>query len=199
MLRIIKHRVNMINQLQNLAPGLGAEVDLRSNQGEIILSHDPFLTGDLFADYLKIWASKNNRGTLVLNSKEDQLENRAMELMKKFGITDYFFLDLTTPTNVKLAIREKMEKLAVRVSEYEPIEGALKFLGAAEWVWLDCFSGLPPTPDVITALKGKFRLCLVSPELHGHPRTQLPAFLDLAGKVDAVCTKDPESWKAVTL
>jgi hypothetical protein len=195
MLSLIKHRVNKITELSNLAPGLGAEIDLRSSQGQIILSHDPFQTGDSFADYLKIWAAKKTRGTLILNPKEDQIESQALVLLNECGVTDFFFLDLTIPTTVKLAVREKMGKVAVRVSDYEPVSGALKFKGLAQWIWLDCFAGLPPPPDVISALRGNFKLCLVSPELHGYPSTFLPAFLELAQQADAVCTKVPEAWK----
>ncbi len=72
---------------------------------------------------------------------------------------------------------------------------ALKFAGLADWVWLDCFSGTPPSRAALAALKGKFRLCLVSPELHAYPKEIWGPFYEIANDVDAVCTKDPQSWK----
>ena len=192
---LIKHRVNTIAELQILPPKLGAEIDLRSHAKKIILSHDPYQPGDLLSTYLQLWSANQQRGTLVLNTKEDGLETDALVLLKKNGITDFFFLDLSLPTTVKLAARQKMEKVAVRVSEYEPPEAALKFATLAQWVWLDCFSPRPPQAEVIATLRGKFKICLVSPELQSHPPGLLPEFLKLAAQVDAICTKAPHSWQ----
>src|SRR5688572_3880745 len=191
----IKHRINKLSELHELGPGLGAEIDLRTYQDEIILRHDPFGTGDRLEDYLKVWASKKDRGTLILNTKEDQLEPKALELLKREKITDFFFLDTSLPSTVKLAIKEKMPKLAIRVSDYEPVEAAMKFAGRANWIWLDCFSGKPPTAATLSALNGIFRLCLVSPELHAFPPETRGEFYKIAREVDAVCTKDPDGWK----
>ncbi len=191
----IKHRINTIAEVNELGPGLGAEIDLRTYLNEIILRHDPYGTGDSLAGYLKAWAKKKDRGTLILNTKEDQLEAKALEMLRHENITDFFFLDTTLPSTVKLAVREKMPKLAIRVSEYEPPEAALKFAGLADWVWLDCFSGTPPSRATLAALKAKFRLCLVSPELHAYPKEIWGPFYEIASDVDAVCTKDPQSWK----
>ncbi len=191
----IKHRINTIAELNALLPGIGAEIDLRTFQNEIILRHDPYGTGDRLADYLDVWASKKDRGTLILNTKEDQLEPRALELLHARGISDFFFLDTTIPSTVKLALKEKMPKIAIRVSDYEPVEAALKFAGLAEWIWLDCFAAKPPSSVTLAALKGKFRLCLVSPELHAHPKELWGPFYAVTSQVDAVCTKDPQAWK----
>ncbi len=191
----IKHRINTIAELNELGPGLGAEIDLRTYREEIILRHDPYGTGDTLGAYLKIWATKKDRGTLILNTKEDQLEPEALALLRANNITNFFFLDTTIPSTVKLAVREKMPKLAIRVSEYEPAEVALKFSGLADWVWLDCFNGKPPSNATLSTLKGKFRLCLVSPELHAYPKENWGPFYQIGRDVDAVCTKDPQSWK----
>ena len=88
--------------------------------------------------------------------------------------------------------------MAVRYSEYEPIEFALAFSGQAGWVWVDCFTHLPLTPEVYWRLKPHFKICLVSPELQGHPRGQIRQFrLQLRDlPVDAVCTDFCEDWSA---
>ena len=55
-MEIIKHRINRITELNKLKPSLGAEIDLRSSRGDIILHHDPHQFGDRFRDFIKVWA-----------------------------------------------------------------------------------------------------------------------------------------------
>ncbi len=193
MLKIIRHRVNTVKELAALAPGLGAEIDLRSRGEDIVLNHEPFAEGDKFSDFLKVWVMAK-RGTLILNPKEDGLERRVLEALAALKIEDFFFLDLPHPTIVRLTVKEAVGQVAVRVSEYELVESALKLEKKADWVWLDCFSGQPPSPQVMAALKGKFRLCLVSPELHAFSKETIAAFLHLTPELDAVCTKHPDAW-----
>ena len=42
---IIKHRLNTIKKLEKLNYDYGAEIDIRSYNREIIISHDPFKKG----------------------------------------------------------------------------------------------------------------------------------------------------------
>ena len=49
----IIHRVNSIEQLKKTPNKFGVEIDLRSNQRELILSHDPSDSGENFKDFLK--------------------------------------------------------------------------------------------------------------------------------------------------
>lgn len=194
-MRIIRHRVNDLRDLGDLPAGLGAEIDLRSRGSHIVLSHDPFSSGETLEAFLAAWAAGPARGPLILNVKEDNLDGAALGLLEAHGVTDFFFLDLPGPALVRLAIRERVRKVAVRVSRYEPVEAALVFEGLAEWAWLDCFEGEPPRRDVVEALRGKFRLCAVSPELHARPSDEIERFRWLAGHVDAVCTKHPALWR----
>lgn len=193
MLKIIRHRVNTVKELAALPPGLGAEIDLRSRGEEIVLNHEPFQEGDKLGDFLKLWVMAK-RGTLILNPKEDGLERRVLADLAALKIEDFFFLDLPLPTIVRLTVKEHQPKVAVRVSEYEHVDSALTLETKADWIWLDCFSGRPPARAVVTLLKGKFRLCLVSPELHGFGQETIAPFLALAPDVDAVCTKHPDAW-----
>ena len=85
--------------------------------------------------------------------------------------------------------------MAVRYSEYEPIEFALAFAGRARWVWVDCFTRLPLDRNTHRRLQEHFKICLVSPELQGHPRATIQAYRrQLEAPVDAVCTDFPEDW-----
>ena len=82
-----------------------------------------------------------------------------------------------------------------RVSEYEPVGTAERFAGLADWIWLDCFDGMAPSPEIVHHLKKSFKVCLVSPELQGYPSDQINQFLPLKSVVDAVCTKVPDRWR----
>lgn len=196
-MKFVKHRVNTLEELARLDAGMGAEIDLRSRGESIILNHDPFFPGDNLTEFVAAWASMPNRGTLILNPKEDGLENQVLDLMASHAISDFFFLDLTLPTTVKLAMRWNQAKVALRVSEYEPHEAALLFRGKADWVWLDTFLGEAPDVSVLEALHGNFRICLGSPELHGHTLTseKIEEFAQIHPYLDAICTKHPDLWK----
>lgn len=193
--RIIRHRVNFINDATLLAHGLGAEIDVRSSANGLYLAHDPFSTGPDLADFLDIWTNGTPRGTLILNPKEDGLEGMLTREMARREIHDFFLLDLPMPTIVR-ELSAKNRHVAIRVSEYEPVSAALAFSGMSDWAWLDSFSGRPPTQhDCEALISAGFRVCLVSPELQGHPVDLIDNFIHLAAFVDAVCTKFPYAWE----
>ena len=49
---IVKHRVNLITDLQTVPNYFGVEIDVRSMKGEIILQHDPLKSGEKFVDWI---------------------------------------------------------------------------------------------------------------------------------------------------
>ncbi len=196
MMQFIKHRCNTIQKLINTPCGYGVEIDIRSIGEQLILQHEPFVAGELFSSWIKNY--KHN--ILILNVKEEGLEECLIEIMKANKIDNYFFLDQTFPFLVKLTnINEK--RCAVRFSEFESIDTVLHFTGKANWVWIDCFTHCPLTKDYELLLnKAGFNLCLVSPELHGRNDDK-----DIYNLVDYiknnnlviqyVCTKRPELWE----
>jgi len=194
-MKIIKHRRNTIQELQETSPKLGIEVDIRSYGNDLIIHHDPFVKAELFTEWLKYF----RHGTLILNVKEEGLENRLLEKMKKHNIEDFLFLDQSFPFLIKTA-KAGESRCAVRVSEYEPIDTALSLAGQIDWVWVDCFTRFPLNQITASQLKNAgFKLCLVSPELQG--RIEYSEIISMRKileqeniKVDAVCTKYPEQW-----
>ena len=48
----IIHRVNNIKLLRDLPISYGLEIDVRSNNNNLILSHEPADKGDLFIDFI---------------------------------------------------------------------------------------------------------------------------------------------------
>ena len=187
----IAHRVNKITDLKNVSLEYGVELDIRAEGGKLILHHDAFAQGENFEDYLKEY----KHGLMILNTKCEGMEERILELMEKYKVKDYFFLDLSLPYLIKYA-KKGIKKIAIRFSEYEPLEFVLKFSGKVDWVWVDCFNDLPLTEENYKILKQHFKLCLVSPELQGYPVERIKEFKEkLKGmEIDAVCTKRPELW-----
>jgi hypothetical protein len=187
----IAHRINTIAQLQNTPVEYGVELDLRPDGNKIIIHHDPFAQGEDFEDWLKFYKHK----FIILNTKAEGMEERVIALMEKYQISNYFFLDLSLPFLIKY-MKKGVSKIAVRFSEFEPMEFVMKFAGKVEWVWVDCFTDLPLNQDNYTILKKHFKLCLVSPELQGFDVSRIQEFKNKLQDmpVDAVCTKRPDLW-----
>ena len=194
-MNLIRHRRNTIEELRSTPTALGVEIDIRSHGRDLILHHDPFTPGDNFDQ----WLQEFHHGTLILNVKEEGLEDACLERMCRFGIDDFFFLDQSFPFLIKTA-RSGEKRCAVRISEYESIDTVLALEGLANWVWVDCFTRFPLTKEQADHLQqAGFSLCLVSPELQGRtgeqPLLAMRAHLTQLGiECDAVCTKTPELW-----
>jgi hypothetical protein len=191
----IQHRVNTVAQLRETPREFGVELDLRDFGDRLILRHDAFGDGEDFEPYL----AEYRHGPLVLNVKSERIEHRVLELLRKYRAEDYFFLDSSFPM-IRLLSSRGERRIAVRFSEFEPLEGCLALAGKVDWVWVDCFTKMPFTPESYAALKKHFRLCAVSPELQGRPAESIPVYAaDLAPyPVDAVCTKRPDLWAATS-
>lgn len=201
MTNFILHRVNTIEQARNQSDGCGAEIDIRLDNRELVVAHDPFQEGCRFSQWLDEFA-----GTfLVINVKEMGLEESIIDVIsKKQPLLDYFFLDQSTP--YLLSSIEKGYKCAARVSEYETAESAI--LLKTQWLWVDSFTGnwdhIVSIRSLQDELGAKKKLCVVSPELQGrsiHDTREIEAciakFDELGLKIDAVCTKSLDIWKQV--
>jgi len=188
----IQHRVNTAAQLRQTPIEYGVELDLRDRGERLILQHDPFGDGEDFETYLADYRHR----LVILNVKSERIEHRVLESIKRAGVTEYFFLDCSFPM-IRALVALGERKIAVRFSEFEPIESALALAGKIDWVWVDCFTRMPLTPDAYSALRKHFKLCIVSPELQGRPTDSIPAFAAELRPYpfDAVCTKAPAIWR----
>ena len=186
---LIAHRVNTVKELRRLAPGIGVELDLRDHGEELILAHDPFIEGEKFDDFLKEY---DDRGTLILNIKSERIEYRVLELIQKYSVSKYFFLDSSFPMINKLTEMGE-NNIALRYSEYEGLDTLRSMAGKIKWVWVDCFTRLPLTKEIETTIHDLgYKLCLVSPELQGRPDDiiQYRNFLEENMiELDAICSK----------
>ena len=194
-MKLISHRRNTIAQLRETPRHLGVEVDIRSIGDRLVIHHDAFVEGESFDDWLACY----EHGTLILNVKEEGLEQALVARMARAGIADWFFLDQSFPFLIRSA-RAGERRCAVRVSEFEAIETALTLAGRIDWCWVDCFTRFPLTGDEARRLQAAgLKLCLVSPELQGRDATTEVAALrrllaDEGIAAEAVCTKRPELW-----
>lgn len=196
----IEHRKNLISELENVSKEHGVEIDLRSDvslPGKIHLAHDPWVKGDDFEDWLTAFSEQKIMGTIILNTKEDSLEAKIKEILEKRGIDNYLFLDTTTPTFVKWAEKGFGSKFYLRLSKYEKLDSIIEFKSQVKWLWVDCFDLVSLDTSFIKEAKKYFKLCMVSPELHGGDDSVVSEFLDYSWYFDAVCTKKPHFWKVL--
>ena len=156
---LIVHRVNSIEILNSIDRALGCEIDIRTDGSKLILNHDPFKKGDNLVDYL----DEYHHGTLVLNIKETGIERIVLKEVQKRNIKSYFLLDVEMPYLIK-AFMKNEKKLAVRFSEYEPIENVVVFKNKFNWIWVDSITKVPITDENFQTIN-KFNVCVVCPSL----------------------------------
>ena len=193
-MEIIYHRRNSIGLLKNSPKIYGIEVDIRSLGKELIINHDPFEEGPFFS----AWIKNYNHGTLVINLKEDGLEEKIIYYLKKYKINSFFFLDQLMPSIIKTSNMGELN-CAVRVSDYESIETAINIKNKVRWVWVDIFQKFPLNhKKFIDLKKNNFKVCLVSPELQSTNKLHIRDVKNILKKEDiipdAICTKYPEKW-----
>jgi hypothetical protein len=169
------------------------ELDLRDKfDGNIVVTHDAYNDGDTWTNYLTAY----QHNLMIANIKTEGIEQDIIRHLEKAGHDNYFLLDVSLPFLIKLS-NLGIRKMAVRYSKYEPIELATQFINKVDWVWVDCFDGFPLNIDAYTLLKKHFKICMVSPELHGKSTEDMEDFKNklITMPVDAVCTKYPHLWE----
>lgn len=193
----IAHRVNTLNELRKLPSEYGVELDLRDSlEGNIYIQHNPFESGEDFESYLKEY----HHGTMILNIKSERIELRILDLMEKYNIKKYFFLDSSFPMIFFLS-NQGCKNIALRISELEGMDTIYNMRGKLKWVWVDCFTRIPIGRQEYRNLKKMgYNLCFVSPELEGRDEDIERYAFELKEQemeFDAICTKhyNVERWK----
>tara|TARA_B110000037_G_scaffold220829_1_gene289876 strand:+ start:7742 stop:8329 length:588 start_codon:yes stop_codon:yes gene_type:complete len=191
---IIKHRINRINQIKNTSTNYGVEIDLRSDLKTIYLHHEPYKKGVKFTQ----WIKEYNHKILVLNVKEEGLENKIIKVLKKNKISNFFFHDQTFSTLLK---NRNKTKVSIRYSEFEDLKNEVYLFKKIKWIWIDHFSKFPMNKKSYNIFKkNNVKICVVSPELVNiNLKKKIKYFKEYLKKnkfkIDAVCTKFPELWK----
>ena len=194
---IIKHRVNTIESLKKTSKEFGVEIDLRSNNKEIYLNHDPFKKGVKLSNWLKYFKHK----LIVLNVKEEGLEKFILKELKKKNIKNFFFHDQSFSTLLK---NMKKMRVSIRYSEYEDLKKTKFLFKNIKWVWIDHFKKFELKNNFYRLLKKyKVNICIVSPELINLKDVKKIKYLAKYLKkreilIDAVCTKKPNLWNKIS-
>ena len=191
------HRINTIKELKQIPEKYGVEIDLRDDLfGNIYLAHDPFIMGVLFETFLCHY----KHSFIILNIKSERIEERILELLRKYDIKNYFFLDSSFPMIYQLS--NKGEKnIALRFSEFEGLDTIINMKDKVSWAWVDCFTKNPLTLEIYKILKEmNYKLCFVSPELQQQPEKleEYKVFFKENNIVfDMICTKhyNIDKWK----
>ena len=208
MIQYIAHRINTLEQLQQVPLKYGIELDIRYHENLLVLHHDPFHHHETpkpceFETILKNW---KHDGPMILNVKTEGIELECINLMEKYKVKKWFFLDLSMPyfaIYAEKAFKNEIkgftaDNLAVRFSEREPVEYALAFQNKARWVWVDCFTEMPLNQENYNKLKqAGYKICIVSPELQHHSIERIDEFKEKLKnmQIDAVCTKRIDLWE----
>ena len=192
---IVKHRVNLISDLNKIPKKYGLEVDIRTYNKKLIINHEPFISS------LKLdkWLIKYNHNLLIINIKEESIENKVIETLKKFKINNYFLLDSTVPQIINLN-KKKFMKIAIRISKYESYINIFNYKNKNKWIWVDTFDGdIPISTQAVKKFKKMgYKICLVSPELPVKD-ISISSFIKknklFIDHIDAICTKKPTIWE----
>jgi hypothetical protein len=197
---IIKHRVNTSKELLKLNPEFGVEVDVRTFGHRLVVSHDPY---NKKAEDFKNWISLYNHQTLIINLKEEGLEDSVESILIEHPLIDYFFLDQSVPYLVK-SLRKNKFNTSMRFSDLESIESlqlVIKNLSCKpNWIWIDDFTGAWQHLDHLNKIDlDGIKTCIVSPELQG--RNLYSEANDIIRHFKffsptAICTKNPEFWES---
>ena len=188
-MEFIAHRINTVEELKKLPKEYGVELDLRDDlNGRIYIQHNPFEAGEDFEEYLKNY----HHGTMILNIKSERIELKILEMLPKYDVKSYFFLDSSFPM-IWLLSNQGEKNIALRVSEVEGFDTPRNMAGKVDWIWVDCFTKNPLTRVVYDEMKELgYKICFVSPELQGREEDLLAYKHELTNsgiELDAICSK----------
>ncbi len=202
---IICHRINTIEELKKIPKEYGVEIDIRGYGNKLLLNHDIIDNPEKY-DELEEYLRNFNHAFIVFNIKEAGYEQKVIDLAEKYGIKEYFLLDVEFPFIYRATRKDRFRKIAVRYSEAEPIESveaqfSKKGEPLLDWVWIDTNTKLPLDENIVRRLSA-FKTCLVCPERWGRPEdieNYANKINELGFNLDAVMTnmKYAEKWKSL--
>jgi hypothetical protein len=160
---IVIHKINTIKELKYIPKKYGVEIDVRAYKKKIVLSHEPFISGENLNNYLNFFFHK----LLVINIKETGIEKKVLNILKKKNIKNFFLLDLEFPFYFR-AKKKDLTNTSIRFSQFESINTVQNYKNKVKWVWIDTYKKFPIIKSDIKILN-YFKNCLVCPERWGRP------------------------------
>ena len=191
----IAHRINNLKSLSIIENNVGIEIDIREDNQDIVLAHDPFTKN--VQDKIKlieILPFFENR-FLIINVKSERIEQRFIEISKNYlKRNNYFFLD--SSLSVINEYRNNKDFIfCSRYSEYESLLTTKKLVQKklTNWIWIDVFNKLPINKEISIQLNNiKAKKCLTSPCLLGR-ESDIKEYAKVIKKfdlqIDAICCK----------
>lgn len=164
--------------------GFAVETDVRDQQKEIVISHDPCgsSTYNLFNRELL------TLGRIAINIKSDGLVPRFTYLAEQIRASQSFVFDCSLPQI--LQFRKASIPHALRISEFER-----ELPWNPEYIWLDAFNDDWWIKDAkIRKMMDEIPTIIVSPELHGREFLRVwEEFSNLTQEVECIgiCTDFP--------
>ena len=174
--------------------GFGTETDVRDSLGELVISHDPALGGEMpFHEFIKL--ASRSHSTLALNVKSDGISRQIIETLSEMKYENYFVFDMSGPEY--LTYRRAGHPTFTRISEFENPD--LEKVSPAG-VWLDAFESDDWRLDwLIQNNLPNLRIAIVSPELHSREHLEFWSLLkqlEIHLRQNVVlCTDFPEDAK----
>ena len=169
--------------------GYGIETDLRDIKGEIVISHNMPVGGEMsFEELLQLLDGRNL--TLALNIKADGQADEIKRLLEKYNHTNYFTFDMSIP---EMVYQHKVG-LNVFTGLSDIVPNPILF-EQAKGVWLDCFNFDWFGEKEITDLQNQGKqVCIVSPDLHKREyKCVWEKYKNISGIM--VCTDHPDEAK----
>jgi len=190
---IINHRINSIEDLENVDSANGVEVDIRFNPStnQLVLSHDLHFSSGVCS--LNDFLNHYHHQLLILNIKSSLCEEPAIKLMQSYGIENYLFLDSQIPDIVKFSKLGYGNKFISRLSNFESLNENLLRI-CSKYIWVDTF-GLLDFPMI--EKRPGIEFIFVSPELHKKDYNigMFRSFIDQNFSVYHICTDFEHMWK----
>ncbi len=173
----------------------GIEIDVRHELNKLILNHDPFKKGVTLNKFLNFYKHK----FIIINVKSEGIEEKIYKILKNKKISNYFFLDSSFPFLIKYS-KVLTKKFALRISDIESHKTLFNLDKNVNWIWLDCFKKFQISSNVLVKIKKlKYKICIVSPNLHGRKITKKDISFFKRNKIyiDMVCDKKEKLaiWK----
>ena len=117
----IAHRINNLESLLKIPNDIGLEIDIRENNKDIVLAHDPFMEKHKKEKLIDMLPFLKNR-FLIVNIKTERIEKKFLEISKKYIKKDnYFFLDSSFSV-INQYRNNKDYIFCSRYSEYESLK-----------------------------------------------------------------------------
>ena len=153
--------------------GFGIETDIRDQNGELFISHDPIVNSkncSKLSELVELYKIYGKNCSLAINIKSDGIIKKIDDLFKRNQIKKYFFFDMSVPDLFR-ANKLKCDKLFTRLSEFERANNQINI---ANGVCIDSFYGdLFSRNEISKEFKDFSEVLVISPELHGFSKEKI--------------------------